>query len=386
MHCFDYATNIHHIYHPFEHKLPEEVKGRNRALGIAIFIISGLMSAGIIPSLLLMTAYKKSRAFKQIKKLETNTSANTINSLYQHNQNSSNVTKTSQAQSNNPPLNQNGVNPASANMTSLNNSNNPPRGNSTRQPPTSPSVPSSSNQLISTSISQPCNPLISSDLTKGMGNDLSMIRKFTKDDMIAFIKQAEIQNKEFCQKFCDQIYTKLQPTDEVIINEHLKKLHAKFREYEANSFTPPKNNEEIVCDFYRIAWNPGDPAKVFTLTLYIQSVFLMGSNEWAIKLQPPKKGPEKPNDPLVREGDNRPQVQLPITIDCYRKLIEGFILNQFPKSILGMSNGRNFDIYPSSFLFIKGVEQDKEGIKNFPDTHSSMVTSDKKLVNIKTWL
>jgi hypothetical protein len=79
----NFITNIHHIRHPFENKLPElPIKTSDRIKGIAIFIFSTFLSLGIFPSLLLYTAYKKRRDYTPINGSAPNQSANTVQRIF----------------------------------------------------------------------------------------------------------------------------------------------------------------------------------------------------------------------------------------------------------------------------------------------------------------
>lgn len=52
------ATNPHHLAHPFSHVAPESIGLKGRILGTALFALS-FLSLGIVPVLMLFTAYRK---------------------------------------------------------------------------------------------------------------------------------------------------------------------------------------------------------------------------------------------------------------------------------------------------------------------------------------
>lgn len=56
---FDVATELQHIKHPCKEEKTGKSSGSDKALGVFLFVLTGLLTAGIMPILYLATAYKK---------------------------------------------------------------------------------------------------------------------------------------------------------------------------------------------------------------------------------------------------------------------------------------------------------------------------------------
>jgi hypothetical protein len=61
---FDVATNLEHIKHPYARENADK-SSRGKTLGVFLFVLTGLLTAGVMPIFYLSTAYKKIKALPE---------------------------------------------------------------------------------------------------------------------------------------------------------------------------------------------------------------------------------------------------------------------------------------------------------------------------------